>query len=222
MKRFDLGATFFREAYEKVNPELVLGPNAHQEDKLLTRLGFSHYDVFFHPTSPAGQAWSASAEVVWQESDPLPFLLMRASWSRYLPISERRMLAWRVIAGFSSNRATPFAPFVVDSRLNIRGAGNRVDRGTGAVILNFEYRQLLLERTHWALQGVGFADIGTWRSPGGPLEQLVEADGFKYFMGLGGRIFLGQYRQFSLRLDYGWGVQPIGRRGVVFGLGQYF
>ena len=76
-------------------------------------------------------------------------------------------LAMRLRLAISTNNETPFAPFVVDSHVNLRGVGNRIDRGTAQVVFNAEYRHTVYNLNRWAGQLVAFSDIGTWRNPGG-------------------------------------------------------
>ena len=124
--------------------------------------------------------------------------------------------------GLSSNHESPFAPFVLDSYLNIRGIGNRVDRGTGALILNMEYRHSLLEKERIAIQGVVFSDTGSWRNPGGNLDDFSNPDNFVLFAGGGLRFIHKKIYNAILRVDYGFNLQERQVNGFVLGVGQYF
>jgi hypothetical protein len=62
----------------------------------------------------------------------------------------------RLRTGIATNDENPFAPFVLDSYLNIRGLGNRVDRGTGSIVINTEMRYTLFDRRILAAQGWHF------------------------------------------------------------------
>ncbi len=131
-------------------------------------------------------------------------------------------LAFRGRIGISSNGDTPFAPFVIDSQMNIRGVGNRIDRGTATVVLNIELRQTLKDYGDWALQGVLFSDAGTWRQPAGELSDLLQNENFVHFYGGGLRGIYKKAHNAILRIDYGFDVYNIGNNGLVIGLGQYF
>tara|TARA_R100001369_G_scaffold81584_1_gene112633 strand:+ start:965 stop:1162 length:198 start_codon:yes stop_codon:yes gene_type:complete len=42
--------------------------------------------------------------------------------------------------GYATNDTKPFAPFVLDNQLDIRGLGNVVDKGAASVVLNTDIR----------------------------------------------------------------------------------
>ena len=128
----------------------------------------------------------------------------------------------RFRVGLSTNRQTPFAPFVVSSHVNIRGVGNRINRGTGSLVLNVEYRHTIFDKGNFAGQLVGFSDAGTWRSAGGPLSDFVDPDLFRHFVGGGVRVIYKKAHNAMLRADYGLDIFNAGSRGLVLGLGQYF
>ena len=219
--RLEVGLTYFVEDYEKVNLEQVPGPAQRTEYKQLLRLAYtqawSKYDLY----QPEGGDFRASGEFVFQKNT-IPFYLFRAILRQYRPLGRKGLLATRLSAGYSANKNSPFAPFVVDSRVNIRGAGNRVDRGTAMMVLNLEYRHLLLQRRWLAVQAVVFNDVGTWRNPGGTISDVLQRENLKCFAGLGLRFISDWARQAVLRIDYGYGLHPVGQRGIVLGLGQYF
>ena len=128
----------------------------------------------------------------------------------------------RLRLAISTNNNTPFAPFVVDSHVNIRGVGNRIDRGTAQVVFNAEYRHTIFDTNKWAAQSVVFSDSGTWRKPGGELSDLLNSEQFRQFIGGGIRIIYKKYYGAVFRVDYGVDIFNKKQRGVVLGLGQYF
>lgn len=128
----------------------------------------------------------------------------------------------RLKLGISTNNETPFAPFVADSHVNLRGVGNRIDRGTAQAVLNTEYRHTLYERGEWGAQIVIFSDLGTWRNPGGSLKDLWNPDQFREFVGGGFRLSYQKIYGAVLRIDYGVDLFNRAQRGFVLGLGQYF
>ncbi len=77
------------------------------------------------------------------------------------------LFAARLRFGIATNNDTPFAPFVLDSYINIRGSGNRIERGTAALILNLEFRQTFFETAKFGGQLVAFSDTVFWRNPEG-------------------------------------------------------
>lgn len=217
-----VGLTYFVEDYAKVISEQVPGPDQRREKKQLFRLGYHLKQLHYNIYQPSGFDLSFSGELVTQKGVSPPFYLLRAIWKRYRSLGEYGLLASRTTLGYSANKNTPFAPFVVDSRINIRGAGNRVDRGTALLILNLEYRHLLYRKPWFAVQAIVFSDVGSWRNPGGEINDIWQGENIKCFMGAGLRIISDKAQQAVLRIDYGYGLRPIGRRGFVLGLGQYF
>ena len=65
----------------------------------------------------------------------------------------------RLRIGLSTNNESPFAPFSLDNNINLRGVGNAVDRGTGGIVFNTEYRYTLIDKKNIALQSNGFIDV---------------------------------------------------------------
>ena len=137
-------------------------------------------------------------------------------------IGEKGNWANRMRLGFSTNDETPFAPFSVDNNLNIRGVGNTIDRGTGVIVLNTEYRHTLYEKGWFSLQGNAFIDAGTWRNPGGDFSDLSDTENIRVYPGLGLRFIHKKIYNATFRIDYGYGVTKDATQGFVFGIGQYF
>ncbi|MEQ9098717.1 MAG: POTRA domain-containing protein [Imperialibacter sp.] len=129
-------------------------------------------------------------------------------------------IAVRLRIGLSTNVNRPFAPFVLDNFVNIRGVGNRVDRGTGSVVLNAEFRQTIFDGNKIAGQGVVFTDLGTWRLPGGNFKDFTMSKNMKSFSGAGLRLIYKHGFDTVLRIDYGHDFRESG--DFVFGIGQYF
>lgn len=130
-------------------------------------------------------------------------------------------LALRGRVGISSNVNAYLAPFVMDNYYNIRGIGNRIERGTASLTLNAEYRQTVWENRSFALQMVGFTDAGTIRPSGKHLSAMISSQNIKVFSGLGSRFIYKKAFECDLRIDYGVGLIG-GGSGFVLGLGQYF
>ena len=130
--------------------------------------------------------------------------------------------ASRLRVGFSSNNDTPFAPFSVDNNVNVRGVGNTIDRGTGAIVLNTEYRRTIYEKSWFVLQGNGFIDAGSWRNPGGELGDFTKAENVRVYPGLGLRFIHKKIFNAIFRIDYGVGITKNATSGLVFDIGQYF
>ncbi len=151
-----------------------------------------------------------------------PFFQIIHSFKYIKQFGHGSNLATRLKLGTSTDQMTPFAPFTVDSYLNIRGVGNKIDRGVSQCVLNVEYRQELFHGKSIILQGIAFTDLGSWRLPGETYAGLLQKKNLKSFSGLGARVFLTNYYQLILRGDIGFNLQDLSQRGVVIGLGQYF
>ena len=124
----------------------------------------------------------------------------------------------------SSNSGSPFAPFVVDSHVNLRGVGNRIERGTAQLILNAELRRTITESENkkWATQLVVFTDAGSWRGPGGEFNDVFDTSNIRQFVGGGFRIIYRKVFGATLRVDYGVDIYNPRENGLIIGFGQYF
>ena len=220
-----LGTTVFRERYRRrPGQEPGPGPLARDEYKLLLRASHNLDRRDFLRERLAGWQHYTTLQSVLTRGVAEPFLLLLHEVRAFRPLGRAGNLAGRIRLGLSTNRASPFAPFVLDSQLNIRGSGNRIDRGTAQAVLNLEYRHRIWRdrRDRLAAQVVAFSDFGTWRNPGGSLSELVDPTIFRHFLGGGARLAWLRNRDVVLRIDYGVDVRDTRQRGFVLGFGQYF
>ncbi|WP_194852530.1 POTRA domain-containing protein [Nonlabens antarcticus] len=130
--------------------------------------------------------------------------------------------ASRLRLGYSTNNDTPFAPFVVDNQVNIRGGGNIVARGTATATLNTEYRHTLFEKGWFVLQSNTFIDVNTQRQVDKGFESAFESQNLRISPGIGVRFIHKRIFNAVFRLDYGFGIGENASNGLVFGIGQYF
>lgn len=137
-------------------------------------------------------------------------------------IGEKGNWANRLRVGLSTNTESPFAPFALDNNVNLRGVGILVDRGTGSIVYNTEYRHTILEKGSFILQSNVFLDLGTWRTPGGELSDFTKKENMKVFSGIGLRIINKKIFNAIFRIDYGYELTDGKGKGLVFGIGQYF
>lgn len=214
-----MGAGLFHETFDNTtgpeqNARLVAG------DKSLAKLIFKSNHLNYAEHQIAG--WYNQLNVEWIKTISGGENFFTAFHElRYFARPARRInWANRIRLGLSTNNANPFAPFVLDSYVNIRGVGDRVDRGTGSVVVNTELRYTVWDRAVMAVQGVAFADFGSWRQPGGSLDDFLENDNMRAFSGAGIRVIYKKAFDTMLRLDYGFDYN--GNTGLVFGIGQYF
>ena len=224
-KMVELRGTFFKESYLKAdNQELQNppGPNDFQINKYLNDISYIdnglNYDFFYLK----GYEFKTSVQNVYNFLDKSIFNTFQLQTKVFIRPLQKLNLAARVKWAISTNNDSPFAPFVVDSHVNIRGVGNRIDRGTAQAVLNLELRYSIFRRKNMASQFVVFSDSGTWRNPGGDLKQLFEREQFRQFVGVGFRLIYQRVFGATLRVDYGIDVFNKSQRGLVMGLGQYF
>lgn len=222
--QIQLGATYFVETYDKfgeAQPDFD-GPIFLRQAKWLSKVFYSHNKVnsyFFYLT---GTKYQSNFQAVYNTFDNTLFLSLQFQLSNYLRVSKKGNFANQIRIGVASNSDSPFAPFVADSNINIRGIGNRIDRGTAQIIINSEYRHTVMFKKKWALQVTAFSDLGTWRNPGGSLGDLFNPDQFRLFVGGGIRIIYHRVYGAILRIDYGVDRFNTSQRGLVVGLGQFF
>ncbi|PWH83488.1 outer membrane protein assembly factor [Algibacter marinivivus] len=222
--RLELGINYFVEDYQykfgATNPNVPQALNVH---KWLAKgiYEYNKLDYFYQYVS--GFKSQFNFQYVTSTNDMLPdFFIGWNDFFLFKRIGEKGNWASRLRLGLSTNDETPFAPFSVDNNINIRGVGNTIDRGTGAVVLNSEYRQTLIEKGWFVLQGNAFIDAGSWRNPGGDLGDFSQDDNIKVYPGLGLRFIHKKIYNAIFRIDYGVGVTPNSSKGFVFGIGQYF
>ncbi|AUP81661.1 BamA/TamA family outer membrane protein [Flavivirga eckloniae] len=220
--RLELGANYFVEDYkfrgENVNnrPEL----NVH---KWLVKGIYEYNDLDYYYQYVSGFRSQFNFQYVTSTDAMLPdFFIGWNDFFYFKRVGKKGNWASRLRMGLSTNDETPFAPFSVDNNLNVRGVGNTIDRGTGVIVLNTEYRHTLYEKKWFALQGNVFVDSGTWRNPGGDFGDFSKEDNVKVYPGLGLRFIHKKIYNAIFRIDYGFGVTKRATKGLVFGIGQYF
>jgi hypothetical protein len=222
----EVGATFFQEKYNKTSTQVLEappGPDNFKQNKFLSKMQYYEDHLNRHFFYVTGADFQIRIQNVYNTIDK--------NWFNSLEFQSRRFfrydkvnLAFRFRLAVATNRDSPFAPFVVDSHVNLRGSGNRVDRGTAQIILNAEHRHTVYAsaNNNWGVQLVAFTDIGTWRRPGNKLEDFFSTNVIRQYVGGGFRVICQNVYSAVLRVDYGIDVFHRDSRGVVIGLGQYF
>ncbi len=222
--RFELGINYFTEDYEykygATNPDI---PQDLIAKKILFKLIYEYNNLDYFYQYVSGFRSTLNFQHVRSRNNMLPnFLIGWNDFRFFKRVGKRGNWANRLRFGLSSNDDTPFAPFSVDNNVNIRGVGNTIDRGTGVIAFNTEYRYTLHEDEWFVLQGNAFIDSGTWRNPGGQLNDFVNADNIKIYPGIGFRFIHKKIFNAIFRIDYGYGISKNASKGLVFGIGQYF
>ncbi|ANH59062.1 hypothetical protein NV36_06330 [Dokdonia donghaensis DSW-1] len=227
--RVELGVNFFNEDYLYLNGATdVSVPQAFNVDKILLK-GIYEYDALKYDFQyVSGFKSTFNVQYVQANAVTLPdFTIWWNDFRYFARIRDKDgiydgNIATRLRLGLATNADSPFAPFSVDNNLNIRGVGNTIDRGTGVVVLNAEYRQTLADRDWFTIQGVGFVDAGSWRNPGGDFGDFGDDQNLRIYPGLGLRFIHKKIFNATFRVDYGYGITQDATSGIVFGIGQYF
>ncbi|MFD2566461.1 outer membrane protein assembly factor [Pseudotenacibaculum haliotis] len=222
--RVELGLNLFTEDYQYKSG--ATSPNVPQElvvDKSLIKLIYEYNALNYYYESVSGFRSIFNFQYVNARNQILPdFSIWWNDFFYYKRFGEKGNWANRLRIGFASNEDSPFAPFSVDNNLNVRGVGNIIDRGTGVVVLNTEYRYILHKKGNITVQGNAFIDAGSWRNPGGDLGDFSDSNNLRIYPGLGVRFIHKKIYNAIFRIDYGYGITKNGTQGFVFGIGQYF
>ncbi|MGB7394307.1 MAG: outer membrane protein assembly factor [Pricia sp.] len=222
--RIELGGSLFIENYDYLFG--ATSPNVPQQlevDKHLFKLIYNFDNINYFYYFLEGFRSTLNLQYVGSSDENLPeFVIGFNDFAYFRRMGERGNWANRLRLGLASNIASPFAPFTVDNNLNIRGVGNTIDRGTGAIVLNTEYRHTLYEKDWFVLQGNVFIDGGSWRNPGGNFSDFGDDQNIRIYPGVGLRLMHKRIFSAIFRIDYGYGITKDASRGIVFGIGQYF
>lgn len=224
--RLVLGLSYLRERYERLSAVSDMGNQGLIANAIKNKYLFqaTHTLNRVNVFAEQREGWSISQQFhlindLGERSNPFTMYWIEGS---YFARFKKWNLALRGRLGVSDNEVNPFAPFVLDSQLNIRGAGNRVDRGTATAVMNAEVRCTVLRGKRLGMQAIAFSDLGNWRKPGGELDELISTQNVKHFTGLGLRLFYTRSQLAILRVDYGVNSMNRAERGLVIGLGQFF
>jgi outer membrane protein insertion porin family len=216
----DWGVGMFSERFELPEAMPLETEKIIQGRKFLSKLIFRSNHLNYNTFLVDGFYNQLNVEFIHAVEQVQNFITVFNDFRHFSRLSKRFNLANRLRVGIATNDDNPFAPFVLDSYLNIRGVGNRVDRGTGSVVINSELRYTLFDHNKWAAQGVAFIDFGSWRKPGGSLQDFKKSENMKAFTGLGTRLIYKQAFDTMLRVDVGYDYDK--KTGVIIGIGQYF
>ena len=220
-ENFMLGGVFFKEIYERVNQDISIGPDQLSLYKFLSALEINSSHLNYDRHLLEGYQAVIRFQNVYNIEENSFFNSLSLTGKYFLKPFPNSNLAARLRLAFSTNNFSPFAPFVLDSRVNIRGVGNRIDRGTAQVVLNVEWRQKVFSVGSWTSQLVVFSDAGSWRNPGGEFSDLLDSSQFRHFVGMGVRLIYQDVFGATLRVDYGFDLYDLNQNGIVIGLGQY-
>tara|TARA_B100000809_G_scaffold237763_1_gene257864 strand:+ start:30770 stop:32044 length:1275 start_codon:yes stop_codon:yes gene_type:complete len=223
--RFSTGVNIFTENYQYIAKEGDVAPPLSRltEDKVLYKLIYQYDNLAYNYQYVSGFKNVFNFQYVTSKTNVSSpnFLIGWNDFLFYKRYRTRGNFACRLRAGLATNNDSPFAPFSLDNNVNIRGVGNVIDRGTGSIVLNIEYRYSIIDKPAFTIQGNAFIDSGSWRNPGGNLDDFVNHKNIVVFSGLGLRFIHKKIANAVFRIDYGIGVTHK-THGLVFGIGQYF
>lgn len=221
--RLTFGINYFTEKYQYLrgatSPTV---PRNLTVDKLLYKLLYSYEDLDYYFHYIEGFKSILYLQYVTSQNDfQEQFVIAWNDFFYYSRIGKKGNWANRLRIGFASNNDSPFAPFALDNNINLRGVGIIVDRGTASIVYNTEYRHTLYDKKWLTIQGNAFIDAGTWRQPGGEINDFWKNENIRLFSGVGLRFINKKIYNAVLRVDYGFSLKD-NTRGLVFGIGQYF
>ncbi|MDY8134771.1 POTRA domain-containing protein [Aquimarina sp. 2201CG5-10] len=222
--RAEIGINISNETYDFIQGDLPEGiPTQLNADKIAYRGEYEYNNLKIDYQYVSGYRSLLDFRFVTGGDEFLKnFFIGRNDFEYFKRVGEKGNWANRLRLGYASNDDSPFAPFAVDNQLNIRGAGNTIDRGTASIVLNTEYRHTLYEKGWFVIQSNTFIDTGTWREPGGDLSGLADGSTLRFYPGLGIRFIHKRIFNAVFRLDYGYGIGDKATNGITFGIGQYF
>ncbi len=219
-----LGLTIFNEKYNYIDGTISSDiPRNLDINKQLIKMQYSFDNVNYDYYLVKGFRSNSYLQfVVSDKNFQDKFVIGWNDFLFYKRVGDKGNWASRLRLGLATNNISPFSPFSVDNNLNIRGVGNIIDRGTGAIVFNTEFRKTLYEKKWFVLQGNAFVDSGTWRNPGGNFSDFSNQKNIRIYPGLGIRFIHKTIFNAVFRLDYGYGITKNSSKGFVFGIGQYF
>ena len=225
--RIDFGVNFFKEKYQYLSGATSTSISQNLSlNKALLKLVYTYDNLDYYYQYINGFKSILYAQYVLTENDfQNDFYIFWNDFLYYKRIGEKGNWANRLRVGLSSNEDTPFAPFALDNNVNLRGVGILVDRGTGSIVLNSEYRYTIYDKDWLAIQTNIFSDIGSWRNPGGSLNDFIKEENIRIYSGFGLRFISKKIYNATFRIDYGFSVlntKGNSKGGLVFGIGQYF
>ena len=220
----EFGVNYFKEKYNYKNGTTSAAiPQELNINKILLKFIYSYNNLDYFYQYVSGFKNQLFVQMVTTENEfQDDFFIAWNDLFYYKRIGEKGNWANRLRVGLATNNESPFAPFALDNNVNLRGVGILVDRGTGSIVYNTEYRHTVYEKGSFTIQSNVFTDFGTWRTPGGDLSDFVKSKNIKVFSGVGLRVINKKIFNAIFRIDYGFELTKGKSQGLVFGIGQYF
>lgn len=146
--RVQLGLSLFSEHYKATKAVTSLNlPNEVETNKQLIKLIYTHQNLDYYYFYIQGFKSVFNGQFVTANNTAKNnFFIAWNDFLYYKRVGARGNWANRLRIGLSTNNESPFAPFSLDNNINLRGVGNAVDRGTGSIVFNTEYRYTLVDK----------------------------------------------------------------------------
>ena len=205
---------YLRESYLKISPN-TSGPDRLQEDKLLLKVDHYLDKINYDGALHEGFSNLFIVEGIYNIPTQFDFFKIYNEYRHFFQFFDNDTLALRNRFGISSNFTSIYPPFVIDSFLNIRGAGNRTHRGYIENTINVEYRYLFALTSWLSVQVVGFSDNAL-------LLSLKSRVLFFTYAGGGVRVILPKIYNGIVAFDYAINLQNKSEHGFLLKIGQYF
>jgi len=219
---FEFGFNYFNEKYLALSSINTKLPQKLNQDKFSVKFNYRLSKANWHFFYIDGIINSLYSQSVKTEGVKRLYLIFLNDFMYFKRIGTKINIATRLRFGLGTNEDSPFSPFVLDNHVVIRGVGDRIDRGSGVLVLNTEFRYTTWENTWGAVQGVVFSDLGSWRLPGGTFNDFIDSKIIRWHLGGGVRFIYKKSFNTILRIDYGFGIGISKEKGIVLGFGQYF
>lgn len=221
--RSGIGGQYMYEMYEQRDEAFLLSQKSFHFNKYQIRSSINLNKVENLYEKQDGIKSQIYCEYIHtQEYPDASFTKFLSNFTWYKKTSHRGNLATKVHFGISTNKISPFSPFVLDGLINVRGIGNRIMRGTAELVLNAEYRYTIWKNKLIGIQPAIFADYGTLREPGKKIESLFDNSDLHLFTGGGIRLHFNAWYKTCIRLDYSFNPSYPTMGGFTFGFGQFF
>lgn len=224
----NLGGMYMYERYQNIDDSVgyfnmtIDNEQRFAFHKYQIRTGTQWRRINYHDERRQGIMNRVHAEYIHTFGFQEPFVKVTNDLRWYKLIGKRGNVSIRNRVGIATNNEGPFAPFLIDNYENIRGSGNRVERGTAEISLNAEYHHSVWDTKYFTLQSTVFADVGTLRPAGHNFRDFVNESRMYRYSGLGLRIHSKVFYRTIIRFDYAFDLSDLKQGAFVVGFGQYF
>jgi len=217
------GGQYMYEGYGQRDDAFTLPKKQFYFQKGQARLSLEYNKVEYVFEHMEGLMAKVYGEYIGTKDYPeASFLKGTAQVGYYHVVGERSNVAASAKFGLATNNNSPFSPFVLDGFINVRGIGNRMQRGTGELIVNLEYRYSFWRHRLFLVQAAVFSDYGSLRVAGGEFNTLFNQPELHLFTGGGLRFHLNTWYKTCFRVDYSVNPTDASMHGVTFGFGHFF